>query len=302
MSTRQPPQKGFTLVELMISLVLGLLITSAVTFMFISSKQSFRTQEGLSEVQESGRNTLRVLATTIRYAGYLPNPTQDTDPTQVYKGQQNLPVRGGLLGVPPIDLGIQNYQSGTDSLVISYYGNSDQAVRTCLGDSANDDATKAPTQVYVAFYLTPRITDTADPRYGLSSLNCYTARYASETTHQAMGAGGTCGVPANSIQSETNETSAGSCKVRSQPIIDGVSAFTVRYLVDTNGDGSAYQFMSADDVDSGGLARWRSVTAVQVNITIQSTQPVNGSNTTAGSRISRDYSTTIAIRNRLSAS
>lgn len=62
-------QRGLTLVELMIGIVLGLLVISAVLYVFAGSRASYRHQESFSAVQESGRIALEVLARDIRMAG-----------------------------------------------------------------------------------------------------------------------------------------------------------------------------------------------------------------------------------------
>lgn len=62
-------QKGLTLVELMVSLVIGLIVTGVVMQVFISNRQTFQLQESMSRVQESGRLGLQVLADEIRHAG-----------------------------------------------------------------------------------------------------------------------------------------------------------------------------------------------------------------------------------------
>jgi type IV pilus assembly protein PilW len=63
-------QRGFSLIELMISMTLGLLIILAVTYVFAGSRANYRQQEALSAVQESGRIALETLTRDIRMAGY----------------------------------------------------------------------------------------------------------------------------------------------------------------------------------------------------------------------------------------
>ncbi|QJQ96984.1 MULTISPECIES: PilW family protein [Halomonadaceae] len=67
---RRSTQRGVTLVELMISLVLGLLVTAAVYQVFLSNQQSYRMQRSLAHIQENGRFALDMLARDIRPAGY----------------------------------------------------------------------------------------------------------------------------------------------------------------------------------------------------------------------------------------
>jgi len=63
-------QRGLSLIELMIAVVLGLFITAGMIQLFIHSKQSYRVQENLSRVQENGRFAMEFLARDIRMAGY----------------------------------------------------------------------------------------------------------------------------------------------------------------------------------------------------------------------------------------
>ena len=63
-------QKGLSLVELMISITLGLLLTVGVTQIFLSSKDTYRNQQASSRVQESGRLALEFINKDLRMAGF----------------------------------------------------------------------------------------------------------------------------------------------------------------------------------------------------------------------------------------
>ncbi len=63
-------QKGLSLIELMISITLGLILMTGVVQMFLSSKATFSTQQGISRVQETGRLAIDFIAKDIRMAGY----------------------------------------------------------------------------------------------------------------------------------------------------------------------------------------------------------------------------------------
>ena len=60
---------GFTLVELMISMLLGLVVIGGATSVIIANRQSYRTNEALSQVQESARTAFELLARDVRQAG-----------------------------------------------------------------------------------------------------------------------------------------------------------------------------------------------------------------------------------------
>ena len=63
-------QLGFTLVELLVALFIGLLLTAAVITIFASSQSTFRASQGVSRSQEATRFAMHFLKTDIRQAGY----------------------------------------------------------------------------------------------------------------------------------------------------------------------------------------------------------------------------------------
>lgn len=63
-------QQGFTIVELMIAIVLGLLVTAAAIQLFITGQLSFSTQKGMADLQESGNFGLRYITSDIRKTNY----------------------------------------------------------------------------------------------------------------------------------------------------------------------------------------------------------------------------------------
>jgi type IV pilus assembly protein PilW len=64
-------QRGVTLVELMVSLVLALLITGGVLQVFAANRASYEFNDGLSRLQENGRFALDTLSYRLRLAGYF---------------------------------------------------------------------------------------------------------------------------------------------------------------------------------------------------------------------------------------
>jgi len=64
-------QNGLSLVELMISLTLGIVLMTGVVQLFLTSRVTYNTQQGISRIQESGRMATDFLAQDIRMAGYM---------------------------------------------------------------------------------------------------------------------------------------------------------------------------------------------------------------------------------------
>ena len=68
-------QAGLTLLELMISLSLGLLLLTGIGTIYVGSNQTYRVQEQNARIQESGRYALEVIGRSVRQAGYWNIPT-----------------------------------------------------------------------------------------------------------------------------------------------------------------------------------------------------------------------------------
>ncbi|MGB1447888.1 MAG: PilW family protein, partial [Arenicellales bacterium] len=63
-------QRGVTLVELMIALAIGLLVTVAMLKVYVDASRMYRFNEGLARVQENGRFGLEFIRRDARVAGF----------------------------------------------------------------------------------------------------------------------------------------------------------------------------------------------------------------------------------------
>jgi type IV pilus assembly protein PilW len=63
-------QRGLTLIELMIALVLGLILVAGIIQVFVSNKQTYRVTEAHSLLQDNARFALELLSRDVRSAGY----------------------------------------------------------------------------------------------------------------------------------------------------------------------------------------------------------------------------------------
>ncbi len=62
---------GYSLVEVMISLLLGMIIIASIGQLYVGARQSYRLTNAMSEINENGRFALEFLANDLRMAGYL---------------------------------------------------------------------------------------------------------------------------------------------------------------------------------------------------------------------------------------
>ena len=88
-------QRGVTLIELMVSMTLGMIILGSALGAFSANKQSFRFSKALARVQEDGRFAMQSMARDIRMTGYIG-----------CSSRQQVVVNTVATGAPPsVDLG-----------------------------------------------------------------------------------------------------------------------------------------------------------------------------------------------------
>lgn len=67
-------QCGSGLIELMVSIVIGLILVLGVSTVFLSVNKTFKDRKGLAELQNSERLAMSFISAAIHNAGYYPNP------------------------------------------------------------------------------------------------------------------------------------------------------------------------------------------------------------------------------------
>lgn len=67
-------QRGLSLIELMVAMALGLVITAGLAYTFWAGRQSYRMQDNLSRIQENARTALDTMAQDLRMAGFIGCP------------------------------------------------------------------------------------------------------------------------------------------------------------------------------------------------------------------------------------
>jgi type IV pilus assembly protein PilW len=71
-------QRGFTLIELMIALLIGVFLLGALLTIVQTNRAVFGNQSQLAQLQDSERMALSMVADVIQQAGYFPDPTTNT--------------------------------------------------------------------------------------------------------------------------------------------------------------------------------------------------------------------------------
>lgn len=146
-------QRGFSIVELMVGMAIGLFLLIGLSQMFLNTRSATRHEENLARMQESGRIAIELLSREIRKVGYVSNPIQERE--IIFPAANGFTAGTALTGTTTtISLRFQG--SGTVS--------GDAIVQTCQG--SNVLATDLAYQT-----LTVTVTGTDD----LPSLRCATS-------------------------------------------------------------------------------------------------------------------------------
>ncbi|THF65893.1 prepilin-type N-terminal cleavage/methylation domain-containing protein [Pseudothauera nasutitermitis] len=130
------PRNGFTLVELMVALALGLLLVLGVSSVYVAQRQTYRLTENLARMQDSVRIAFELMARDIREAGGMPcgrsgyftNQIVTGNPQSVWMrwpGEHGI-TEGGLVGYRlgdpdyPLPAGVAAAQqvNGSDALML----------------------------------------------------------------------------------------------------------------------------------------------------------------------------------------
>jgi type IV pilus assembly protein PilW len=103
--------RGFTLVELMVAIAIGLFLTTVIAHLFINSRTAYNTTDEVSRMQENMRFAYQVLVRTVHLTAYRSSP--NTFATGEW----------GLFTGPAIALeGTNDDVNGSDTLTVRYQG------------------------------------------------------------------------------------------------------------------------------------------------------------------------------------
>ena len=129
-------QRGFSLVELMVALLLGTLITAAAVQMFITNQRSFRLQQTMSEVQETGRFAAELISKELRMAGLTRADGTESGGVIVASNDE---LRFRFFGTMDCE-GDQYTGANDDALIENRYSVNADGDLVCVGlIDANDD-------------------------------------------------------------------------------------------------------------------------------------------------------------------
>lgn len=145
-------QSGFTIVEIMISMLLGLIMMVGVVSLVIGNKRSFQEQNETSRIQENARFAIQILIEDIRMAGYVGcQPANDATVSPTVNNNLSGLSAGDLLSMTDPVEGVEsatgtwgnstntemvgNMVAGSDGITVRYFVPAAAGITT-TGDAA----------------------------------------------------------------------------------------------------------------------------------------------------------------------
>lgn len=252
-------QSGVTLVELMISMTIGLFVVAAATAMLVSTKSGYLLQDGDAQLQATGRYALETFARVVRQAAYENWDASDNEQAvadSVGAALGGLDARSLKSNTNGMDSPVMRSINGSDVLAVRFFGSgsggkADGSMSNCAGFGIAAAASKnmeGDSRGWSIFYV-------AEDATGEPELYC-----------KYQGANGWT----------------------SQAIARGVESFQLLYGLDTDADGLPNSFVSAAAInamdgalvlvgaDASALAAdmnrktyWKKVVAIKVALLVR---------------------------------
>lgn len=286
--TLAPSQRGVSLVELMVGLVIGLVLVLAASAVYLFSKNSFNYATEISQLEENGRFAINLLTKHIQSAGFVM-----IDPTaQSPQG----PIDNKITGC---DLGIT---VSTSAVVCKTTTPTGQTPSASLGIFSETDAPDIGTKFQGFDCLGgPAVAVVVG---GKTTYQTRSYFYITRSTVQTPGGSTTMG----QLSCVADRSTGGVANFVSDTIFPGIEQLSLRYLLPSAADPNTAQ--SSNLADGLTAAQWGTVLAVDVCVlakTIQAGGNDSGTSYTDcyGNAITatsgesyKTFQTTVRLRNK----
>ncbi|HEC74696.1 MAG TPA: prepilin-type N-terminal cleavage/methylation domain-containing protein [Methylophaga aminisulfidivorans] len=308
---------GFSLVELMVALVIGLVLIGGVIELFTSTRQTYRIQDMKARMQEDGRYALHRISTVISKSGYRGCSGNKRDKfenllkNQVGAYNLNNPILGYEATnqnnwIPALPAGVNNAVGGNDVLSVRTVNNT----FIHIIDHPNDNGAIQDAPIIIP---ADNSLEDCDPNTDNTCANIVMVSTCDKTvvfqvTNATPGTTGILehkediGTPGN-IRSNLAETftdgwvntiSSSTFYIRNNVnnipslyeettsgstdvIVEGVESMQLTFGVDTNGDFNVDNYVKANAV-----ADWSEVVNVRIWLVMINMDPDNNTNVALG--------------------
>ena len=120
-------ERGFTLIEILIALLIGLFLLGALLTIVQANRTVFGNQNKLAQLQDGERMAMTMMADVIQSAGYFPDPTTNHPD---HDADRHRTVRGGTIGLRHLLGG-----PAGDQISVRYMTAGGDGILNCSGQS-----------------------------------------------------------------------------------------------------------------------------------------------------------------------
>ncbi len=295
-------QTGFTLIEILVAMTLGLLLLAGVLQIFINSKASYRFNEAQSRLQENGRFALQMVAEDIRIAGFWGcqgSGVLVVDHLNPPGGSFVNPALSGIIGTEvagtPDSITLQGAVGG--GLPV----NSHTVATATITTSANNGLAQGDLFL-VGDCTRADLLQITNPNPGAGTVNFVTGGSNITGPTVAYGVNAVLYRAGSVAYTIANGNSGQPSLFRSvngaapTELVEGVEDLQIVYGADTNGDGTANIY------DTANIVNMNTVVSVRVDLVLRSLDDNIASTVDANAgdrRLRRTFSSTIVLRNRV---
>ena len=283
--------RGFTLVELMVSMTIGMVILLGMVMMFVSNTKSQTELEKSNRQTESGRYAMQLLTDDIYNAGYYAefDPTSMPDPTLPNVCETDIAKLRTLLplAVQGMDDGatgatcLSDVKANTDVLVV-------RRVETCiLGVGTGNCGPESDGGAFFQASLCSNSNELADgdvtKHFSLQTTVAALNKHKRDCTELNPGTLALARrfvthiyyVANNHLDGDKIPTlmraslgGSGTLAFTVEPMAEGIESLQFEYGQDTNADGAPDSYSTAPATS----AAWRNVVSVKVHLLSRNTQ------------------------------
>lgn len=287
-NSRPLRQHGFTLVEVMVSITVGLILLSGVLSIFISNKTAYRLQESTNVLDENARFALNQIQYHLRMGDHWGGV--EADGIEVDAPLAALPIATtcaesrvisttGIFGiegsgVSPLDcIPNADYKPNTDILIVRYAGPDRVTSASVL---ATDVYLRAKVGVAGRLFqgnglttLPSDIYQSPDPEYEANYPYMTVIYFIRKCASQARGTPTVCDSADDTIPTLARLVLRGTLMVQ-EDVVAGVEQLQARYGKLTDGNPPRTQYYDATQVTANN--NWPLIVNVQVSLVLRGTE------------------------------
>lgn len=119
-------QAGFTLVEMMVALAISMIVMLGFAVTFVNIKQSFVSQDKVTQLQDNERLAMTLLGASVQEAGFFPQPAT-LDSSQIVAANSQAGYGTMVAGQAIVGT------AGPDTLSIAFAASANDGLITCQG-------------------------------------------------------------------------------------------------------------------------------------------------------------------------